>query len=61
MSPQRRKTTAGAARLVDGVDLVDGNRLSTRVHPVHSRPLPRFVFRLRVHSRLFFVFSASLW
>jgi hypothetical protein len=27
------------ATFVDGVDLVDGNRLSTRVHPVHSSPL----------------------
>ena len=54
MSPLRLKTTSGVATLVDlvdRVDLVDGNRLSTRVHPVHSgplSPLPRLVFRLGV-------------
>jgi hypothetical protein len=58
------KRTAGVATLVDKVDLVDANRLSTRVHPVNSRPLSpllRFVFHLCVHSRLFFVFSVPLW
>jgi hypothetical protein len=51
MSPLRLKTTAGVATLVDladRVNLVDGNRLSTRVHSGPLSPLPRLVFRLGV-------------